>query len=163
MTFDIGAKVVHPAYGPGQVVAMKDQPSADAVKRYYVIRIPAKRLMVMVPTEQAESIGLRPVSDGQTLDRVWRILRGDGRDLDVDWKERKQRVQNNLKTGDILEIARDLRDLVWQRRERNLSYTDRKLLEETENTLAGELALAKDIELEEALKRVRSRLRETES
>ena len=156
MEYSIGTKVVHPAYGAGQVIAIKEHQFAEQLKQYYVIQIPLSRLQVMVPVDSAEDVGLRAISDDAVLERVWDVLQGNAKDLSQDWKERRERVRADIKSRDLIAVARDIRDLTWRRQDRRLSYTDSKLLEESEKLVASELALAHDLEMDEALKHVRS-------
>ena len=156
MEYSIGTKVVHPAYGAGQVIAIKEHQFAEQLKQYYVIQIPLSRLQVMVPVDRAESVGLRDISDDAVLDKVWDVLQSEPKALSQDWKERKEGIRVNIKSRDLITVARDIRDLAARRQERRLSYTDSKLLEESEKLVASELALAHDLEMDEALKRVRS-------
>lgn len=156
MEFSVGIKVVHPAYGAGKIVAVKEHQFAEEHKQYYVIRIPLTRLQVMVPVESAEDVGLRAISDDDALEKVWDVLQGNAKDLSQDWKERKEKVKANIRSRNLIAVARDIRDLAWRRQDRRLSYTDSKLLEESEKLVASELALAHDLEMEEALEHVRS-------
>ena len=157
MTFSVGAKVVHPAYGPGKIIAIAQKQFLDQVKEYYVIRVPTKRLRVMVPTSKAEEVGLRPISKRLAFDVMWATLRDSPEPLPTDWKERKQTILDSIVSGSLLKVARVIRDLAALREERiKLNNTDRVLLDEAESVLANELALAEDMEPKKALSLIQS-------
>ena len=157
MTFNIGAKVVHPAYGPGKIIAITRKQFLDQVKEYYVIGVPTRRLRVMVPTSKAEKVGLRPISTPVAFEAMWAALRDDPEPLPKDWKERKQTILDSIVSGSLLKVARVIRDLAALREERiKLNNTDRVLLDEAESVLANELALAEDMEPKKALSLIQS-------
>lgn len=156
MEFKVGDKVIHPKYGAGTIVSLEAKQAFGQDDEYFVIHIPDKRLNVMVPVEKASESGLRHVSRGDQLDRIWQTLRARSQDLSKNWKSRKQRISDNLKSGDVLQIAQDISDLTGLQQERRLSYTDRTLLDKGKQLVASEVALAKGLELDEAMKRIQS-------
>ena len=158
MTFNVGAKVVHPAYGPGKIMAITRKRFLDQVREYYVIRVPTQRLRVMVPTSKAEEVGLRPISKPGAFKVMWATLRDAPQPLPDDWKERKQAITNSIASGKLCELARATRDLAALRQERTLGSTDRELLDKAESALANELALAKDMEPKRALALIQSEI-----
>ena len=158
MTFYVGAKVVHPAYGPGKILAITRKQFLDQVQEYCVIRVPTQRLRVMVPTSKAEEVGLRPISGPVAFEAMWATLRDDPQPLPDDWKERKQAIVDSISSGSLFELARAIRDLAALRRERKLGNTDRELLDEVETVLANELALAQNMETKRALAKIKSEI-----
>jgi len=156
MTFEIGAKVIHPAYGAGEIVAIREKQFVQHVNRYYVINMPLQKMTVMVPTERVAEVGLRPVSEAGVFAEMWEILKSVPEELTNEHKQRQESIKELLRSGNILKIALAVRDLTGRRRERKLTQTDRGLLEQAENRIAGELALARDIEVGEALALIRT-------
>ena len=68
--FQVGDKVVHPMYGAGIVDSIV-QKQVDGVERdYYILKLPNRSMVVMVPTDSSEEIGVRPVVDREQADRV---------------------------------------------------------------------------------------------
>ena len=158
MHYEIGAKVIHPAYGPGRIIAIKEKQFNQQVNRYYMIHMPAQRMTVMVPVQSADDLGLRPISKPVALEEMWQVLEATSKDLNSDWKLRKNDLTEQIHTGDILQVAEAIRDLTGRRQEQPLSQTDRELLDQAEMFLAAELALARDIELSEALSLIHARM-----
>ena len=160
MTFEIGDKVVHPAYGAGKIVAIKEKRLLEHANQYYVIFMPQKKMTVMVPTGETERTELRPVSMGQVLVKLWDVLRQDPPEPTEVQENRQEEIRANLGRGEILTIARDLRGLSARERARKLTQTDRVLMQQARDFIVGEVALAHDVEMAEALRLVSSALKE---
>ena len=155
MNYRIGAKVVHPAYGPGVIQSLTQKHFGGRVGEYYVIHMEKQKLEVMVPTNKVDDIGLRFVSKPRKFDAIWQTLQEEATELPRDFRSRKALLEGMIASGDPLEVAQAIRDLAARReQERRLCYTDRKFLEEAESKLAGELALAEDMDLDDALEMV---------
>jgi CarD family transcriptional regulator len=141
--FEVGDTVVHPNYGAGVVVDIRALHTLGRNgRRYYAIRLLSQpETTVMVPLEGEEEAGLRLPMGRARLERLWRILRDDPAELPSDYKKRYAMLKEKVDTGDMLEIARVLRDLAWRREERRKLTTRGKRLYETGmELLASEVA-----------------------
>ena len=49
--FQIGDKVVHPMYGGGVVESIVQKTVDNVVRDYYILQLPNRSMVVMVPTE----------------------------------------------------------------------------------------------------------------
>jgi CarD family transcriptional regulator len=156
MPYSVGAKVVHPAHGPGEIVAIAEKRFRDNLGEYYVVDLAAKRMQVMVPVDKADELGLRPISRKARLDKMWETLSSVPRILPNAFRERKAIIEEELSSGNLVTLARVVRDL-WARRrtERRLSYTDRGFLDKAETQVAREVSVALDMDEEVALTMVR--------
>jgi CarD family transcriptional regulator len=148
--FDIGDKVVHPTHGAGQVKGIKEQDLLEQYQRYYVIDLAVDSRTLMIPVSNAEEIGLRSISREAVLSKVWRILSRAGEALSDDYKKRQERIQEKLKTGEVIKIAEVVRDLSTLKREEHLTSFDTKLLERAQQFLASEVALVEEVQVSEA-------------
>jgi CarD family transcriptional regulator len=148
--FEARDKVVHPQHGAGIIVGFKD----DVLKgfgRYYVIDLVAYERTVMIPVDGADDIGLRQVSAPTVLARVLKTLTASPTLLPGNYTERQAGIGERLKTGDIIEVAGVVRDLAWHSRRKKLTMVDSSLFDQARKFLASELALAKDIDMAEAM------------
>ena len=68
--YQIGDKVVHPMYGAGVVESIVQKTVDGVVRDYYILQLPNRSMVVMVPTENCEEIGVRPVVDEEQADKV---------------------------------------------------------------------------------------------
>jgi CarD family transcriptional regulator len=148
--FDIGDKVVHPTHGAGQVTGIEKQDLLEQYQRYYVIDLAVDGRTLMIPVSNAEEIGLRSVSREAVLSKVWRTLSRTGEVLSDDYKKRQERIQEKLRTGDVIKVAEVIRDLSTLKREDHLTSFDTKLLERAQQFLASEVALVEEVQVSEA-------------
>ena len=61
MSFQIGDKVVHPMYGAGVLESVVQKKVDGVTREYYLMKLPQRSMVVMIPTENSEEIGVRPV------------------------------------------------------------------------------------------------------
>ena len=61
LNFHIGDKVVYPNHGVGIIEQISSRSSGASIERFYLLHIKASSLKVMVPCQNAGSVGLRRV------------------------------------------------------------------------------------------------------
>ena len=152
--FSVGDEVVHRVHGAGIITEKKEMQITETSNRYFVIEMPESDSTLMVPTDKAGQ-RLRPVSKMTTLRRLLTdTLTGQPNKLPNDYKERREQVDSELKSGEIRKWIEVVRDLTHRREQGRRSKIDRRLLERTMHLLAGELALAQGIDPEKAESRL---------
>lgn len=156
--FEVGDKVVHPAHGAGVVAGIEEKTLVDEFTDYYVIQLAATDMKLMIPVRKASEIGLRPVARPAQVERIYNTLQSAARDLINDFKKRQSILTEQLKSGDIIDVAEVVRDLFWRNAESPLSPTESRQLESARQQLASELSLAENVDVEESLARIDSRL-----
>ena len=103
-------------------------------------------LRIIVPTMNAGSVGLRDLITSKQVKEVYSILKS--RDVPRDtqtWNRRYREYMEKIKTGSVFEIAEVMRDLAVLRHTKELSFGERKMLENARGLLIKELALAKGV------------------
>jgi CarD family transcriptional regulator len=141
MQYSVGDKVVHPHHGPGWVTSIERREILDGIKRYYVIEIPGQGLTLCLPVGKADEAGIRLAMSQSRLPRVLSMLRGRPHLLPENYRERQEQISTQLKTGQVMQLARVVRDLTWQRERAHLTKTDSVLLKQGRDLLAAEMAL----------------------
>lgn len=144
MEFEVGAKVVHPAHGPGLVVEIEHNELVEGFNHYYVIEFTQKRMTVRVPFRHAEEAGLRQVMTNKKRQQVMETLSKLPKQLPSDFKKRRQEIETLIYSGYPMKVAEAVRELSWRRRNKQLSVSDRRLLEEARGMLISEIALSSD-------------------
>jgi CarD family transcriptional regulator len=147
MEFELGDHVVYPAYGAGTVAAKEERVFSGTTTRYYILKMVADEGEFMVPVEQAEMLGIRPVMREKA---ILKVLRSAPNPLPDDYKERQAIIEELLATSDAIKLALGARDLAWFSGVKSLTGRDMQLYEDLQTQLASELSLAKGIGLEEA-------------
>jgi len=143
-TFEIGDMVVYPVHGVAKVVALEDREIAGAATSVYVLTILETGLTIIVPTANANAVGLREIISDDEVGEVYSILRSKevARDTQT-WNRRYREYMEKIKTGSVFEIAEVLRDLCLLRNNKDLSFGERQMLETARALLVKEIALAK--------------------
>ena len=68
--FQIGDKVVHPMHGAGIVESIVQKKVNGVMRDYYVLKLPVRAMVVMIPTANSEEIGVRPIVDREQADLI---------------------------------------------------------------------------------------------
>jgi CarD family transcriptional regulator len=145
-TFKVGDMAVHPAHGVGEVVAVEKRDLGGRETIFYVLKIIDTGLKVMVPTEAVARVGLRPVMKKKDAEKILDILRSPEVAVDLQpWNRRFRAYTEMLKSGLPTEIAKVLRDMYRLKFDKDLSFGERRLLDQARSLLVQELALAKRV------------------
>ena len=150
--FQQGDRVVHRIHGAGTVVAIVQPDFAPKDCEYYELDLVASDTRLMVPVEGAEKI-LRPVSSPSAVDRALKAIQqpsSGGMGRGSKRQRWQQQLRATLRTGQVLAVAEVIRRLRARSQRRDLTLTDRRILEQATTFLASELALAKGIPFEKA-------------
>ena len=140
----IGDKVVYPMHGAGEIAGIEECEVLGEDKSYYVLRMPIGNMKVMIPTEKADSIGLRDVISQDTVEEIKEILKGSPEKVGGSWNKRFHAILSRMKSGDICEVAAVLRNLTLQDQQRKISSGERRLLDLARQIVISELVYALD-------------------
>lgn len=141
--FKVGECAIYPAHGMTVVKRIDTREVSGNKKMFYVLQVLETQMTIMVPTEKAESVGLRGIISGNDAPKVYEILKM--RDVRIDqttWNRRYRDYMEKIKTGSVYEIAEVLRDLFLLRHSKDLSFGERKMLESARAMIVRELSLA---------------------
>lgn len=146
MTFKVGDKAVHPAHGVGEVTSIEKKEIAGTNKSFYILKILDTGMKVMVPTDAADRLGLRQVISRKDAKKVLDILKSDEVAVTSQpWNRRYREYMEMLKSGSPFEVAKVLRDLYRLKGDKELSFGERRLLDQARSLLITELALARKV------------------
>ena len=157
LTYGIGDKVIHPAYGAGIVKRVVRKTIAGEPRQYYLIDpLAYDDLEIMVAVDKVKRIGLRNAVKRSEMTHALSSLMGQPEQVSTDYKERQELISAKLESGDPYQVAEVVRDLAAFSRLKHghLGSKDTQLLKQARECLAGELAVVEDIAFEEALDRI---------
>src|SRR5438477_12265694 len=144
--FHIGDKVVYPNHGVGVIEQISSRTIGASVEQFYLLKIKASSLKVMVPFHNVNSVGLRRVVRNGEIQKILDFLT-DGECLNnTDWKYRFKENSERMRTGSLLEVAGVLKGLLMLNQSKPLSFREKKMLERARYLLVSELAMAKNVE-----------------
>ncbi len=145
--FQVGQFAVYPAHGVGRIESVQEREISGTQAQFYIMRLLDSEMIIMIPTNNARSIGLRDVIDNQAVDQVYQILRSrPSRLSNQTWNRRYRDYMDKIKTGSPFQVAEVLRDLTLLKAEKDLSFGERKMLDTAKNLLIKELSLAHEKE-----------------
>jgi CarD family transcriptional regulator len=146
--FNIGDKVIHPAYGAGSITDIAEKQIGNQQRTYYIIELLTQAGTLMVPVSRADDLGLRPpVKKSQS---VMKVLSSQPTELLGDHRKRQELISTSIRSGDIIKISEVVRDLAHRDRENNLTEADLRLYRQAQEFLAGELSLSLGTNVEAA-------------
>lgn len=153
-----GDVVVHPQHGTATVVEMEERTVGGTKRRYVVLRHSDDDLLLRIPIESAEELGLRDTAGADQAERVLASLGEPPVDLSSAWQKRRAENERRIRSGDLRELAEVVRDLhVWIAG-RDAPATDRRMLEEARTRMVNELADALGREASEVEAMIADRL-----
>lgn len=153
--FHVGQMAVHPAHGVGEVSQIETRALGGRTASFYVLKIGTSGLKVMVPTDAADRVGLRPVMSDESAEEILAVLAAPEVAVDLQpWNRRFRAYTEMIKTGLPTEIAKVLRDMYRLKFDKDLSFGERKLLDQARALLVEELALAKKVPLDQIETRI---------
>lgn len=150
--FNIGDKVVYPMHGAGIIESIEEKEILGSRKKYYVMKLPIGEMKVMIPMDSILKVGLREVIAKDKVEQVFTILQDHQGEMSANWNRRYRDHLDKIKSGDILEVAEVVRNLMLREREKGLSTGERKMLESAKQILISELILVQDVEQGEIIK-----------
>ena len=109
MSFKVGQKVVYPNHGVTVVEDIASTVIDGAERTCYHLRLLSSNSKVMVPKDNLDLVGLRPLCEIKEIRNVLGILENGSFDAQKDWKGRYKQNVEKMKTGRITEVAADLR------------------------------------------------------
>ena len=144
--FHIGDKVVYPNHGVGIIEQIRSRTTGSTVERFYLLKIKASSAKVMVPFQNANSVGLRRVVRNGEAQKIVDYLTDSEASSNGDWKDRFKENSDRMRTGSLLEVAAVLKSLLFLTTSKPLSFREKKMLERARYLLVSELAMAKNCE-----------------
>src|SRR3954462_9572724 len=143
-TFKVGDKAVYPAQGVAEVISIEEKDIAGNRLKFYVLRILDTNRKIMVPVNNAKSVGLRrPISE-EEIEEIFAILRERTIAFDNQtWNRRYRGFMDKIKTGSVFDVAEVMRDLYRLKTDKQLSFGERRMLDTARSLIVKEIAIAR--------------------
>ncbi|MFV0350005.1 MAG: CarD family transcriptional regulator [Halodesulfovibrio sp.] len=137
--------VVYPAQGVGKVERIERQTIGGAEAEFYIVRILSNNVTLMVPVRNAVNVGLRAVctaEDGNAILESLADRSGFTGYTGQNWNRRYREYSEKLKSGELADVAYVLKELLLIGKDKELSFGERRLLEQAMGLITLELAHA---------------------
>ena len=148
--YKAGDKILYPMHGAGVIKKIDRCEILGAVKDYYLLNVPCGDMEVMIPVDNCEEIGVRPIVSPEELDKAIAVLSLESSEMPGNWNKRYRDNMEKIKSGEIISVAEIVRNLTRINRENKLSAGEKKMLSNARKILQSEVMLVRDITTEEA-------------
>ena len=135
--------VVYPAQGVGKIESIDSQTIGGIACDFYIVRIQANNVTLMVPVNNAAHVGLRTLTTTEEAERILEELRNStGKVVHTgqNWNRRFREYSERLKSSELSVVTEVLRELLLIGRTKELSFGERRLQEQAMGLVTGELA-----------------------
>lgn len=150
VTFDVGQKVVYPNHGVSVVEEISNAEIDGSEQQLYHLRLLSNNSKVMVPKDNLELVGLRPLGDSDEIKALFAILEDGNIDTYKDWKGRYKQNLDKMKTGRLADVAEVLKNLCLVSQKKSLSFREKKMYERAKYFIVSEVAHVRDLDEGEA-------------
>lgn len=146
--FNADKLVVYPAQGVGKIERIDKKNIGGVDCDFYIVRIRANNITLMVPVHNAANVGLRSLVSEDIAKAILSTLHGNLEQqvfIGQNWNRRFREYSERLKSSDLSVVSEVLRELLLIGRNKELSFGERRLLEQAMNLVSGELAEVLDV------------------
>ena len=154
IAFNAGDFVVYPAHGVGKVSDISKQKIAGSELELIVVNFDKDKMTLRIPMAKADTIGLRKISEADTMNDALNVLKGKAKVKKIMWSRRAQEYENKINSGNPVAIAEVVRDLYRNENLAEQSYSERQIYEQALGRLASEYAVCNNISSDEATKQL---------
>jgi CarD family transcriptional regulator len=158
VTYDVGDRVVYPHHGAAVIVRREKRSVNGAKAEYLVLEMADGELVLSVPVDKADDVGMRPPIGKDEVEDLFELL--SKRDIrePANWSRRFKNHQEKLKSGDVYQVAEVVRNLSLRDQSKGLSAGEKSMFVKARKVLVSELSFALDVPEESALSEVEARL-----
>ncbi len=139
--YKVGDKIVYPMHGAGIIEAIEEREIFDEVSTFYIMQIVSEGLQILIPTDKVDEVGLRDIVSREVIDEVLETMKTPMDEMEKNWNRRYRNHLEHLKTGDIFEVAKVVKNLILLDRKKGLSTGEKKMLNNARNFIVSEMVL----------------------
>lgn len=140
--YAIGDKILYPMHGAGIVQGIEEKEILGEIRQYYVLKVSWGDMKLMIPVDTCDAIGVRAIISADDIEGIKTVLSGESTEMDNNWNRRFRDNMDKLKTGDVLQVAEVVKNLIRMERTKKLSAGEKKMLGNARQILQSELVLA---------------------
>ena len=156
--FEAGDLAVYPAHGVGRIEAIESKVINGERHDFYIMKVLESSMVIMIPTWNVDSVGLRDVIDEEEIPNVYAIMKQkqEAPNGNQTWNRRYREYMDKIKTGSLYDVAEVFRDLSLLKLNKDLSFGERKLYDTAQFLLVKELSTAKNTDEKTVLSEIES-------
>ena len=150
MTFAVGDRIVHPLHGAGVIDSIENQRVCGVERSYYVMHIKMGDMLVKVPTDSSDAVGLRPIMKPEEAKKFLDYIGTIKPEMTQNWNRRYRENMSKLRSGNLKDVAEVIKGLTVRDSELGLSTGERKMLNSAKEILLSEIVLSQSYTYDEA-------------
>src|SRR5690606_36781064 len=121
---------------------VKDRIIKGETKKYLKLNVTQGDLIIEVPADNVDLVGVRDVIGKDGLEKVFDVLRAPFTEEPTNWSRRYKANLEKLASGDVIKVCEVVRDLLRRDQDRGLSAGEKRMLAKSRQILVSEIALA---------------------
>jgi len=141
-------------HGAGIIDRVESKKINGQTRDYYVMKIPVGGMLVMIPTETSDVIGVRPIIDSKQAEDIINAIAEMEVIMTQNWNRRYRENMLRIKSGDLMEVAAVIKGLAARDTDKGLSTGERKMLHSAKQILISEIVLSQRSSYEEVEQRL---------
>jgi CarD family transcriptional regulator len=145
MDFQVGEKVVYPNQGVGIIEQISTRNLTGQPQMFYLLKLNASSLRVMVPMTNVESVGLRRVAKNREIGGILDFIHKGRCKSPQDWKWRFKENSEKMRSGSLQQVAEVFKTLVMLNQAKPLSFREKKMLDRAWSLLVDEISVARGL------------------
>ena len=138
--FKVGEVVVYPKHGVGEITNIENMEIANIKTSFYVVKMEQSKLIIRVPLDKKNEVGLRKISSKKIIEEVYSTLKLKPKIRRIMWSRRAQEYETKIFSGEPVKIAEVVRDLFRKSTQAEQSYSERQMFQVAIERLAREVA-----------------------
>lgn len=145
--FKVDDVVVYPAHGVAEIESIEERDISGTKLSFMIMKVLDTQMTVMVPVNNINNVGIRPLIGKSEIDKVYGILKQ--KDVHIDnqtWNRRYREYMEKIKSGNATEIAEVLRDLNILKKGKELSFGERKMYDTAKTLLVNEIFISRKLD-----------------
>ncbi|MEG0777656.1 MAG: CarD family transcriptional regulator [Oscillospiraceae bacterium] len=152
--FSVGDRIAHPMHGAGVIDSIVKRKVGGEEREYYVLKLPVGDMLVMIPVESTDAIGVRPIIEPDEAENIINSIAGIEINMTQNWNKRYRENMLKIKSGDLMEVATVIKGLMIRETDRGLSTGERKMLHSAKQILISEIVLSNSTSYQEVEDRI---------
>jgi len=138
--FKIGDKVCYPNQGLGIIEDIQEEKYYGETFKIYHLRIRSNNTLVMVPSSNAEEIGIRRPVSPDSINDIFEFMGNGSVDVTMNWKGRYKEHVNLMNSGSLRDMVFVLKRLYYLNLIKPLSFREKKMMEKAKELIVAELS-----------------------
>jgi len=138
--FKIGDRIIYPNQGLGVIEDIQEENYFGETFKIYYLRILSNNALVLIPSSNAEEIGIRKLISRGSIQDIFDFMRNGSVDVTMNWKGRYKENINLMRSGLLEDMAFVLKGLFYLNLIKPLSFREKKMMEKAKELIVSEIS-----------------------